>query len=119
MKIMVNGVMVDATPAQETAISDFQEATIYDQGNYNLAMQQRIDATAQEKGYNDGFACASYFNSSNAQWAAESQAFVPWRDSAFAYGYDYLAKVQSGEITTPSIEDFLSGVPVIVWPQTI
>ncbi len=115
MKIMINGETVDATPEQEAgmiALSNYQDIS-----SYNLALQMAIDRKAEERQYAGGVACASYCNSTNAQWAEEAQTFIAWRDSVFAYGYHYLEQVQSGEIPNPSIESFLSGMPGMVWPE--
>lgn len=114
MKIMINGVTVDATPEQEAAMLAL--SSYVDQSSYNTALQLMIDSKAQEKAYADGVSCASYFNSTNELWAAESAAFIQWRDNCFEYGYDYLARVQNGEITDPSIDAFLNGLPELVWP---
>ena len=117
MKIMVNGVVMDATPEQEAEIIAFQQGVNLNPELYQSKLQEAIDSKATEKQYGSGVLCASYVTSTNAQWAAEAQAFVAWRDNCFEYGYDYLDKVQSGEIPNPSIENFLTGLPTLTWPD--
>lgn len=74
-----------------------------------------IDTTAQSKQYENGVSCASYLNSTNPQWASEAQAFISWRDSCYLYAFNLLNDVVSGgEI--PSEQEFIAGIPVIVWP---
>lgn len=116
MKIMVNGVVQDATPEQEAEILAFQHGTNLNPDLYKYKLQEAIDTKATEKEYGSGVLCASYAQSTNEQWAAEAQAFIQWRDNCFEYGYDYLAKVESGEITNPTPEAFLNGLPELVWP---
>ena len=117
MKIMVNGVFIDATTEQEAEILAFQHTANRDPELFKSKLQEAIDNKAMGKGYTNGFACATYVTSTNPQWAAEAQAFVAWRDICFDYGYDYLSKVQSGEIANPNLEDFLMEIPAMVWPE--
>lgn len=116
MKIIVNGIEVDATPEQQAEIESFQSQFNMDKNDYTLQLQLAIDTKASERGYGSGVLCCSYLQSTNAQWAAEAVAFIAWRDNCFNYGYDYLSKVQSGEIPNPSIEGFLAGLPIMEWP---
>ena len=113
---MINGVEVDATEQQAQEITAFQQAASIDPKIYQDALQLEIDNEAMTKSYTNGFACTSYVTSTNPQWAEEAQAFVAWRDLAFAYGYDYLSKVQSGEIQNPTIDNFIAGIPTMDWP---
>ena len=117
MKLNVNGDLIDATPEQEAEILAYQAAINLDFNRYKELLQQAIDQKASEKEYASGFSCASYISSTNAQWAAESQAFVAWRDNCFEYGYDYFNRVGTGEIQNPTTEHFIAGLPVMNWPQ--
>ena len=81
-------------------------------------LKRHLNQRAQERDYDSATSCASYVNSTNLQWAAESVAFVAWRDNCYEYSYDYLAQAQSGQIPNPNIEDFISGLPVMEWPIT-
>lgn len=117
MKINVNGQLVDATPQQEAEILNFQYVAQRNPSQYKEQLQLVIDLTAQSKDYKDGFACASYATSTNPQWAAEAASFITWRDNVFIYAYDYLEKVQNGQISNPNVEEFIAGIPVMVWPN--
>jgi hypothetical protein len=90
------------------------EPTIAD---YEAAIQGVIDQQARAKQFRDGVTLASYAASTNPQWAAEAQAFIAWRDAVWAHAYATFAKVQSGQMQQPTIEGFLSEMPVISWPQ--
>ncbi|MBB5041919.1 hypothetical protein [Shinella fusca] len=85
--------------------------------DYENAIQGMIDATAKEKLFRDGVTLASYTASTNPRWAAESVAFIAWRDEVWAYAYSELAKVQAGQRDQPTAEDFLTELPPIVWPD--
>lgn len=84
--------------------------------DYSAAIQGHVDATAQAREYADGVTLASYANSTNATWAAEAQAFISWRDAVWAYAYQELAKVQSGQRPVPTVAQIVSELPAIVWP---
>jgi hypothetical protein len=86
------------------------------QTDYAAAVQAHIDGTARSKGYADGFALASYVNSTIAAWAAEAAAFVTWRDQVWVYAYTELAKVQAGQRPQPTIENLIAELPAITWP---
>lgn len=85
--------------------------------DYRIAIQAHIDATARQRDYDSGVSCASYVNSLNPLWAAEATAFIAWRDAVWAYAFQELAKVENGEREQPTIDEFLSELPQIEWPE--
>ena len=87
------------------------------ESDYAAAIQVYIDTTARSKNYADGFALASYVNSTIPAWAAEATAFVAWRDQVWLYAYTEFAKVQSGQRPQPTIAELVSELPQIVWPS--
>ena len=109
---------VDMT-LEEIAERDAEEAAarLLHLDDYKRAIQAFIDATAREKKYRNGDACATYVNSTNPLWAAEAAAFVAWRDSVWSYAFQELAKVENGEREQPTIDEFLSELPQIEWPE--
>lgn len=82
-------------------------------------LQEVIDLTAKAKSYENGISCASYANSTNAQWAAEAQSFIAWRDSVWSYAINLLATLQGNEEPIPSIDDVVAGMPQITWPEGV
>lgn len=84
--------------------------------DYENAIQNLVDETARERQFRDGVTLASYIGSSKPKWAAEAQAFVFWRDYVWTSAYTELEKVQSGQRTQPSVEQFLSEIVQIAWP---
>lgn len=85
--------------------------------DYENAIQALVDATPKDKLFRDGVTLASYVNSTDPQWAAEAVAFVAWRDGVWRYAYAELEKVQGGLRPQPSVEDFLSEIVPIDWPE--
>ena len=123
MKQIINGKEIDLTP--EEVIEYNERQAQWEAGNpqrmidsFTKALEDAIDAKAAEKSYSSAVSCASYKDSTNAQWAAESTAFIAWRDICYEYSYDYLAKAQDGTIPNPNLDDFISGLPVMEWPTT-
>lgn len=82
---------------------------------YSENLQYHIDYKAREKSYENGVSCASYFNSTNLTWAAEALQFITWRDSCWKYAYDIKSQVEQGQISTPSLDEFIAGVPALNW----
>lgn len=82
---------------------------------FNSAIQLFIDKQAKLKEYESALHCASYINSTNPQWQQEAQTFVAWRDAVWLYAYSELALIQSGEKPLPAIQQFLDGLPDLVW----
>lgn len=74
---------------------------------------------AKSKGYNSTESCASYANSTNAQWKAEADAFIAKRDEIWTYVVQELAKVNAGTRTLPTPEEAVIEIETLfpmVWP---
>jgi hypothetical protein len=85
--------------------------------DFDAAIRANIDTVARERDFDSATDAAAYTQSTQAEWSAESLAFIAWRDQVWLYASDKLAKVQSGQ-TAPTIEEFLAEIPAIVWPQS-
>ena len=70
-----------------------------------------IDDQARLAGYKDAAYMASYYNSTNAEHAAEAQAFVAWRDGIWQQCLAILAAVQAGTRPVPTAAALLSELP--------
>lgn len=122
MKQIINGVEVDLTPDE---ITEFNQRAAHFEANvpermtqeFKLALEAAIAAKALERSYSSAVSCVSYKDSTNAQWAAEAQAFILWRDICYEYAYDYLSQALEGQIPSPNIEEFLLGLPEMQWPE--
>jgi len=84
--------------------------------SYSAAVQNLLDSTAKEKGYDNIISMTSYANSGNAKWANEATAAISWRDACWNESLvqmgNYLATGNK-----PSMEDFLAAMPTPVWPE--
>lgn len=117
MKKMVNGVEYEMTEEEEEEFLASIAPPPPTQRDYQIAIQAKIDEVARSKQFNDGVAISSYIASTVESWAAQAQAFVAWRDNVWQYSYSELDKVQTGERGQPTIDEFLSELPEIVWPN--
>ena len=86
------------------------------QKQIEISIRELVEAKPLERGYDNVMTLSSYTTSGNAQWKAEADAFIAWRDSVFAYAYQTLADVQAELIPLPSLEDFMAGIPTLTWP---
>jgi hypothetical protein len=84
--------------------------------DYYIAIQKHIDSVAQQKNYANALSIASYVTSTNSVWKGEAEAFIAWRDAVWQYAYQELAKVQGGQRQQPTVEGFVTELPLIVWP---
>lgn len=82
--------------------------------DYQNAVQALIDATAQQRQYDHGWAMAGYV--SDPEYGGEARAFVNWRSEVWRYAYQELAKVQNGQRGQPSVAEFIQELPKIAWP---
>lgn len=79
-------------------------------------VENLLDEKAKEKQYGSAIACTSYATSTNTQWKAEAEAFIAWRDAVFSYAINLQTQIeQGGEI--PTLEQFISGLPRLQWPE--
>ena len=108
---------VPQRPSQFHVWHDGQWAYAPTEHDYVMAVQGVLDATAQERRYDNILSACSYATSTDPTFAAEGQACVAWRDAVWAKCYSDLAKVQAGEMAQPTIEDFLSSLPTLTWPD--
>lgn len=95
-------------PTEEERLEELKASII-------SSVQQALDSTAQSRGYDNGFALASYSNSTDAIFRHESEAFVVWRDKAWRYCYNLLDMFLAGEIEQPTVEYVLENMPKIEW----
>jgi hypothetical protein len=92
-----------------------QKATLL--GSYKAAFDAHLDTVAQQHQYDNRLTIVAYLSSTNPAWAAEAEAFIGWRDACLAKMFELLAAVEAGQIQPPTIDQFISAMPVIGWPE--
>ena len=80
-------------------------------------IQQRLDAFAQTRGYDNMLSACTYATSSVPKFQAEGQYCVDARDATWAKTYEMLDEVQAGAHPLPgSIADIEVELPALAWP---
>jgi len=87
------------------------------QKQFTDAIQGRLDAFAQTRGYDGILSAASYATSTIPQFRAEGQYAVEARDLTWANGYEILGAVLAGERPMPTIEEVFAELPDLAWPE--
>ena len=83
------------------------------------AVQDWMDTTVQENGYDNIFTACSYANSTNTKFRAEAEACIAWRDRVWEYCYAALDEVIAGLREIPTAEELLAELKAempLVWP---
>lgn len=83
--------------------------------DYEYAVQNHLDKTAQSKGYDNTYTCLSYLNSTDEKWKIESTIFNSWRDSVWQKCHEILNAFIAGELEQPTIEEVIEALPKIEW----
>ena len=87
---------------------------------YRQAVQAHIDATAGQRGYDNGNSLASYTASTVEAWRAEAEAFVAWRDVVWTFVIAQLAAIQIGEADPPeTTQALIDTLPAVEWPDAV
>lgn len=80
--------------------------------DYEMAVQNHLDATARMRGYENILSACSYSADPNVGFAADGATAIAWRSEVWIYCYNYMS---SGQIPT-SMESFIASLPAITWP---
>lgn len=82
--------------------------------DYRVAVQSHLDTTAQNLGYDSITNAISYADElAVPKFQQEGLALRAWRSLVWDYCYGQLALVEAGEIEAPSIEQIISGLPIL------
>lgn len=82
-----------------------------------VAVQQRLDNFARTRNYDGILSATTYATSTVPKFAEEGQYAVQARDASWAACYRIMADVQAGMRAMPSVEQVLSELPTLEWPQ--
>lgn len=83
--------------------------------SFDAALTNHLDTTAQTKRYDNRTTCALRAGYAGP-FQAEGQAFASWMDACNWQAYQILTGVQSGDLTMPTVEEFIADLPELVWP---
>lgn len=81
------------------------------------AVQRRLDDFARTRMYDGILSAASYATSTLPNFAAEGQYAVEARDASWTTCYQIMGEVQQGLRDMPTVEQVLSELPTLEWPQ--
>jgi len=97
-------------PPQPPTVDDMQAVV-------KAAIQQRLDDFAQTREYTSISNAATYAVSRDAQFAFEGQYAVEARDLTWRTAFNILNDVASGVRPMPTVEEVMSELPELVWPD--
>ena len=84
---------------------------------FRTAIQKNMDAAAVAAGYDDMKTAVTYAEEPAVpKFQAEGQALRAWRSLVWAYGYEQIKAVQSGEREMPTVEELVAELPALVMP---
>lgn len=81
---------------------------------YDEAMEAHLRKEREERGYTTREPDA-YLSSSVPRWAQDARDWVAHRDAVMAYALEIINEVESGQRKLPTVEEFVAGLPNIVW----
>lgn len=102
-------------PAEETR----EEMIARRQAEIVAMVQNIIDETAQQKRYDDGISCATYYGDPDEEFNADAVAFVAWRGRCWRTCYNILNSVKAGTVAPEDVTDqyVIDRLPVMEWPE--
>jgi hypothetical protein len=85
--------------------------------SYEHAVQDQLNAAAVAAGYDDVGTIVSYAEEPAVpKFQNDGIAFRKWRSLVWAYAYEQLDAVKSGEREQPTVDEFLLELPVLELP---
>jgi len=90
-------------------IASVQKATID-------AIQDLLDSTAREHGYDDLRSAVTYIGSSVAKWNNEGLRARAWRDECWSKAQAIENAVRAGTRALPTVAEVLAEMPAANWP---
>ncbi len=84
---------------------------------YTDAIQEYLDQTAQTRNYATILSACSYAAGNHPKYSAEGQACLVWREAVWDKCYEILNDVQTGVRPPPTLQQVISELPTIVWPN--
>ncbi len=87
------------------------------EAEFTAAIQNRLDAFAKTRNYDNILSAATYVTSTVPKFAAEGQYAVESRDATWAKSYEIMGAVLAGTRPMPTLEEVLRELPALAWPD--
>ena len=84
---------------------------------YTAAIQKHLDDFARTRDYDNIVSAATYATSTNPKFAVEGKYAVEARDATWTKFYEVLAAVEAGSRPMPTLDELLTELPVLAWPN--
>jgi len=85
--------------------------------SFTDSVQKRLDDFARTRNYDGILSACTYSTSHNPQFKAEGQCAADARDATWASCYQIMEAVLSGERPMPTLDELLSELPKLEWPE--
>lgn len=82
--------------------------------DYDAAMENHLRSEREDRGYTTREP-DSYLTSHVPRWAQDARDWVSHRDDVMEYALGMINEVKSGQRDPPTMEEFVDGLPSIVW----
>lgn len=113
----VSGVPQPTVEELENEIPQYERG--FNSNNFQLTVNSLVEDllnnTAVEKGYDSALSITSYTTSTNQLWRAEAETFITWRDEIYSLVFAEYSEIASGA-NIPEPNTFVSSLPKIIWP---
>lgn len=84
---------------------------------FRTIIQKHLDDAAVRVGYDDIKTAVTYADEPSVpKFEIEGKALRAWRSLVWAYGYEQIAAVQSGDRALPTPEQLIAELPPLVMP---
>ena len=106
---------VTERPEQPAPTPEEQQAAL--QAKFTNAIQQRLDAFARTRGYDNIMSACTYVNSVMERFRLEGERAARLRDETWITAYAILDAVLAGEREVPTLEELFSELPELTWEE--
>lgn len=96
-------------------VKTLEEVQAEMRAEFTNAVQARLDAFAQTRGYDGIMSACSYFGSANPRFKGEADTAIALRDATWAACYEILDAVLEGKRPAPTLEALFAELPPLEW----
>lgn len=114
---IVDGVWYQTWNTVECTSEEVLENINTTKQNLQAAVQDRLDSFARTRNYDSILSCCTYATSTNPKFQQEAQYCVQARDSHWNACYTILQQFEAGQRPIPTVEQLLSEMPILQWPN--